>query len=205
MVRRASAGRSRAARRPPTAPARTPPDHRERDGGEDQAEAERGAELDDVVEPGVLTAPWPKGPEAEAGARFEAEATVALRSIPMASIAKAPAIPRSTPRAPPSRPCSSDSPVTCRTTRLCDQPTAFSVPSSRMRFATEESVSRRGDQDGCQEADQLERGSELLGQVLGVDQRAGDALGEILRGRHGGAAEARADRASRRSRPCSPR
>ena len=38
-------------------------------------------------------------------------------------------------------PWASDSPATCRTTSHCVQPSAFSVPSSRTRFPTDESVS----------------------------------------------------------------
>src|SRR5512132_3971451 len=108
MVLRASAGRSRAARRPPTAPARTPP-------AIASATAARirpglsGAPSLTRVEPVVSTAPWPKGPKPRP-AELEAEATVALRSMPMASITKAPVTPRSTPIAPPSMPCRRDSP-----------------------------------------------------------------------------------------------
>ena len=38
-------------------------------------------------------------------------------------------------------PCASDSPAICRTTSPCVQPSAFSVPSSRMRLPTDESAS----------------------------------------------------------------
>ena len=56
-------------------------------------------------------------------------------------ISSAPPTPSAIPTIPPSNPCASDSPVTCRTTSACPQPSAFSVPSSRTRFVTDESVS----------------------------------------------------------------
>ena len=59
-----------------------------------------------------------------------------------AVISAAPPIPSAAPRSPPSTPWTSDSPVIWRTTRRCGHPSAFSVPSSRVRLATEDSVSR---------------------------------------------------------------
>ena len=59
---------------------------------------------------------------------------------PKAPIAAATAMPRTTPRRPPRTPWASDSPTTWRTTSHCVQPSAFSVPSSRTRLPTDESV-----------------------------------------------------------------
>src|SRR5918999_1558940 len=66
----------------------------------------------------------------------------AARRPPAAPASRPPAIPIAAPRSPPSAPCTSDSAVTWRTTRRWRQPSAFSVPSSRIRFWTLDSVSR---------------------------------------------------------------
>ena len=67
-------------------------------------------------------------------------ATVASSVGASAVTSAAPPIPISAPRTPPSRPWSTDSPVTWRTTVRPGQPSAFSVPSSRIRLVTLESV-----------------------------------------------------------------
>src|SRR5438034_7638999 len=79
MVRRASAGRSRAARRPPNAPATRPP-AMARTTARTISPMLRGAERWTTVEP-PLTAPWPNGPNVGP----PADSTVALRLIPKAS------------------------------------------------------------------------------------------------------------------------
>src|SRR5512133_2034373 len=157
--------------------------HRERDGGEDQAEAERGAELDDGRARGVDGA-LAEGPEAKAGgarsggdSRFEVDADGVDRQGAgdpenHADGAAEQALQEGFARYLPDD--------------------ALLRPADRLQGAELTGALRDrgerqqgGDQDGRQEADQLERGAELLGQVLRVDQRAGDALGEILRGGHG--------------------
>ena len=60
------------------------------------------------------------------------------------------------PVTPPIRPWMTDSPETCRTTVHRDQPSAFSVPSSRTRLATDDSVSSAGDEHRGQQPHDLE-------------------------------------------------
>ena len=64
--------------------------------------------------------------------------------------------------APPSRPWSSASPVTWRTTSRCDQPSALSVPSSRTRLFTEASVSRLAMRKAAEQADERKAVPSLL-------------------------------------------
>ena len=65
------------------------------------------------------------------------------------------------PKMPPSAPCASDSPVTWRTTCRPGQPSAFSVPSSRMRFVTDESVNSEAIRNAATSADDRQRDAEL--------------------------------------------
>ena len=52
-----------------------------------------------------------------------------------------------------------------------------------MRLVTDESVSRLAIKN-AEQADDRKRRPERAGKVLGVDERPGDALGQILGGRH---------------------
>ena len=54
------------------------------------------------------------------------------------------------------------------------------------------------DQEGGEQPDDHERGAERAGEVLRVDERSRDAIGEIRRGRHRRAVERLLDRSSRR-------
>ncbi len=53
-----------------------------------------------------------------------------------------PTRPVAAPMTPPIRPCTSDSPATCRVMRPFDQPMALRVPNSRVRRVTPEMVNR---------------------------------------------------------------
>src|SRR5512133_264170 len=183
MVRRASAGRSRAARRPPSAPATMPPSVA-------SATAARirpmlsGAPSLTTVEPALLTAPWPKGPKPKLGP-LDADGVDCDGA------------------------CNTEDDAERAAEQALQQRFARHLPDDKLlrpadglqRAQLAGSLRNRGecqqggDQDGRQQTDQLERGAELLGQVLRVHQRPRDALGEILGCRHGRAAEARADRA----------
>ena len=149
MWRRASAGRRRAARRPPTAPANRPPRRRGRWRASSSRGVHGGVELHELRAglDGALAEPAGPPPTAagagDPGAAAEAAwATVALSSGPIGAHERGSATPISAPRTPPRAPWASDSPVTWRTTRRCGQPIALSVPSSRVRLVTDDSVSR---------------------------------------------------------------
>ena len=122
-----------------------------------------------TVEPALLTAPWPKGPKPKPGP-LEAEATVALRSMPMASIAKAPAIPRMHAER------AAEQALQQRFARHLPDDELLRPADRLQRAQLAGSLRDRGecqqggDQDGRQQTDQLERGAELLGQVLRVHQ-----------------------------------
>src|SRR5918999_1867165 len=132
----ASAGRRRAARRPPAAPASRPPTIA-RPIASASRRASTGAPRTISVLPAV-TLPCPNGPRPPR----DWSSTAASSVGPIASMIAAPAIPSAAPRSPPSAPCTSDSAVTWRTTRRWRQPRAFNVPSSRIRFCTLDSVSK---------------------------------------------------------------
>src|SRR5260370_14568630 len=63
---------------------------------------------------------------------------LAVKVGPKALMASAATTPSTRPSTPPTAPVASDSPATWRTTILCVQPSAFSVPSSRARLPTDE-------------------------------------------------------------------
>src|SRR5581483_2362052 len=137
--RSASAGRRRAARRPPTAPA-TSPAATASTTARRTTFASIGALSATFVEP-VAIEPCPNEKK-PVGCVSAVRETVACSVGPSASTSFAAPMPTATPNAPPTRPWRSASPVTCRTTIRCGQPSAFSVPSSRTRFATDASVRR---------------------------------------------------------------
>ena len=93
------------------------------------------------------------------------------------------ATPSTTPRTPPSTPVVSDSAATWRTTLPCVQPSAFSVPSSRTRLPTEESASSAASRKAATAAT-IERARPRLWERFGgVDERAADRAGDLLRAR----------------------
>ena len=94
-----------------------------------------------------------------------------------------PRIPSATPRRPPPMPWASDSPATWRTTSHCVQPSAFSVPSSRTRLPTDESVEQHGEQERSRGREDLERDPEAVREVRRVHERAADLVGDVLRAR----------------------
>ena len=146
MCRRASAGRSRAARRPPTdagdqarraARARSPARRGRASTGAFERDVGRAG--DDLALAEARRPPRPAGPARPPAPRTP---TDAWSVRPSALTSAAPPIPSDRRRrTPPSAPCTSDSPLTWRTTLRCGQPIAFSVPSSRMRLVTDDSVS----------------------------------------------------------------
>ena len=94
-----------------------------------------------LAEPARGPPPRRGGPGA-AAVVVAASATVAFSSGPIALTSAAPPTPISAPSTPPRAPWASASPVTWRTTSRCGQPIALSVPSSRVRLVTDESVRR---------------------------------------------------------------
>ena len=148
LVSRCAEGRRRAAGGPPAGRQRCrPPGRRARPGRSPAAASRR--------RPGRSAGSAPSRPGRRPGRTrrrpdrpdrpappWEAWATVASSSGPIAVINAAAPTPMAAPRTPPSAPWASDSPATWRTTLRCGQPIAFSVPSSRVRLVTEDSVSR---------------------------------------------------------------
>ena len=80
-------------------------------------------------------------------------------------------------------PVASDSPATWRTTIRCVQPSAFSVPSSRTRLPTDESVSSAASRNAAAAATIESTKPRLCERFDGVDERAADLVGDLLRAR----------------------
>ena len=148
----------------------------------------------DVVGAGAVDGALAEGPPTEPPGRGPAPPPAGdgrLRaSAPSARRRAAPPIPISAPSTPPSAPCSSDSPVTWRTTlplrpaeRLQRAELADALGRPRRASAGRRSGRRP-------QRDDRQRGAELARQVLGVDERAADAVGEVGGGRHRRAGEA---------------
>src|SRR5690349_18072548 len=132
-LRIASAGRSRAARRPPAAPAIRPPASASTSPSSTMTTLS-GAWSDSVscaVRTAAEPSRLPEDPVVE----------LAVSVGPAAPMMIAATTPSRIPTAPPSAPCATDSLTTWRTTRRCVHPIAFNVPSSRTRLPTDESVS----------------------------------------------------------------
>src|SRR5690349_12030916 len=124
----ASAGRSRAARSAAAVPAMRPPSTASMK-PRTSTSAPIGASSETLeVAVRVAEAPRPN--------RSLPVVELALSVGPNAPIAAAAVTPRTMPSRPPPMPVASDSPATWRTTMPCVQPSAFSVPSSRMRLPT---------------------------------------------------------------------
>ena len=132
QARRRGCRRRRPATRPPSSA--SPIASSSSCGVDRRAEGDRARALGDL-------APGPPGPNGTGPAAAAAPA-LAVSEIPSAPTSAAPPTPISAPQAPPSRPWATDSPLTWRTTRQRRQPSAFSVPSSRVRLLTEARVSR---------------------------------------------------------------
>ena len=77
-------------------------------------------------------------------------------------------------------PWASDSPITWRTTSHCVQPSALSVPSSRTRLPTDESVRSTASRNAATAASIGERRPEPLREARCVDERAADRVGDLL-------------------------
>src|SRR6266550_4258760 len=129
----ASAGRRRAARSAPAAPAIKPP-RRARANPIARTVTPTGA-LSDTALVAVRTASTPRSEDPPP------VLALAVRVGPKALMASAARTPSTIPSTPPAAPWASDSPAICRTTMRCVQPSAFSVPSSRTRFPTDERAS----------------------------------------------------------------
>src|SRR5918994_1083024 len=108
-LRSASAGRSRAARRPPAAPASRPPTIA-RPIASISSPGSTGAPRTTSVLP-ALTFPCPAACAKGSKPPVDCSSTDASSVGPIASMIAAPATPTAAPRSPPSAPCTSDSPV----------------------------------------------------------------------------------------------
>ena len=65
----------------------------------------------------------------------------------------------------------------------CVQPSAFSVPSSRDALADRREREQRGEQERGDRGERGEREAEPVREVRGVDERAADLVGDLLRAR----------------------
>ena len=80
-------------------------------------------------------------------------------------------------------PWASDSPTTWRTTSHCVQPSALSVPSSRTRLPTDERVRSTASRNAATAARIASAMPSRFERFDGVDERAADRVGDLLRAR----------------------
>ena len=196
-LRRASAGRRRAARQPPNAPAMRPPSTaspiaiamtRDRHGC---VEHDLGGGARSIERPGrrsrrrrpARIAAWPATrvrPRRASGRRRCRRCVGAMRLT-----TQMPTSPSTRPAAPPMSPCTSDSPATCPTMRRFDQPIALSVPNSRVRRVTPWIVKQDRDEERGDEHGDRQPQPEVRDEARRGRERARDRRGEVGLRRHG--------------------
>ena len=128
---------------------------------------------------------------AGAGRRCSAAAATSPASVgPTAVISAAPAMPEhGAEQRRRARPAPATRRSTWRTTWRCGQPIAFSVPSSRMRLVTEESVEQAAIRNAATQRRRSSAPCRACRRGSWRRQRAADAVGEVCGGRHRGAVE----------------
>ena len=175
-VLRASAGRRRAARKAPAAPARRPPTTASPKpasrivmptGAESETASEVGAcgllDAEEVFRAPVVELAVSVGPK-----------TPTRTATPM---------PSTTPRTPPSTPCGEGLARNLTHDLALRPPERLESPELAHPLADRGEGEQRGEQERSDGGDDREREAQAVGEVRGVDERAADRAGDLLRAR----------------------